>query len=99
MEFETERVARGLDGGGDEDGNTICQRRGHVSATREGLGVATEKQWNIIVQTGGGTRSEPVRHVIRYWLIWCRGWSRKAKEGRGHSVIGKTFSVKCADCF
>lgn len=57
MEFEAERVARGLDKGGDEDGNTICHRRGRVSATREGLGVETEKQWNIIVQTGGGTRS------------------------------------------
>lgn len=57
MEFETERVARGLDGGGDEDGNTICHRRSRVSATREGLGVETEKHWNIIVQTGGGTRS------------------------------------------
>lgn len=43
MEFEKERVARGLDRGGDEDDNTICQRLGGGSTAREGLGVETEK--------------------------------------------------------
>lgn len=43
MEFESEIVARGLDGGGDEDDNTICHRRRGVSKAREGLGVETER--------------------------------------------------------
>lgn len=43
MEFESERVARGLDGGGDEDDNTICHRRRRVSKTREGLGVESTR--------------------------------------------------------
>lgn len=93
MEFESERVARGLDGGGDEDGNTICHRRDCASKARKGFG-GRERERDALEYYCPDRRGykklscQTRNQTLADMLLWV---VPQGKKGRGHWLIKRTF--------
>ncbi len=49
--------------------------------------IALSRASSVMVMVDTGMRNDFIGHVIVFFLLldfrWCRGWSRRQKEGRG----------------